>query len=187
MTAGTLILIGGLDVTANAGIVSIPMALIGLGMGALASQLGAVTVSSVDDGVSVEVGGLQNTATNFGASLGTALAGTVLIASLSASFQSGIQHNAAIPADVKTQATVELASGVPFVSDSHLRTALQQSTLTPAAQDAVLQSNQEARIVGLRSALAVVALLAVLALFFTGLLPKRSLAAATAAAATDLE
>ena len=51
------------------------MALVGLGIGALASQLGAVTVSAMPDSQSAEVGGLQNTFTNFGASLGTALVG----------------------------------------------------------------------------------------------------------------
>ena len=53
----------------------VPLLLLGLGIGALASQLGAVTVSAVPDELSPEVGGLQNTATNIGASLGTALAG----------------------------------------------------------------------------------------------------------------
>ena len=52
-------------------------------MGALASQLGAVTVSAVSDKETAEVGGLQNTATNLGASMGTALIGSVLIATLS--------------------------------------------------------------------------------------------------------
>jgi hypothetical protein len=37
------------------------MLLIGLGIGALASQLGAVTVSAVPDDQSPEVGGIQNT------------------------------------------------------------------------------------------------------------------------------
>jgi hypothetical protein len=37
------------------------MLLAGLGIGALASQLGSVTVSSVPDEQSGEVGGLQNT------------------------------------------------------------------------------------------------------------------------------
>ncbi len=54
-----------------------PMLLIGLGIGALASQLGAVIVSAVSDEESSEVGGLQNTMTNLGASLGTALAGSL--------------------------------------------------------------------------------------------------------------
>ena len=61
-------------------------AAVGLGIGALASQLGAVTVSAVPDDQSPEVGGVQNTVTNLGASLGTALAGSILIAVLTASF-----------------------------------------------------------------------------------------------------
>ena len=77
MTAGTLVLIGGISPGAGAGIVTIPMLLMGLGIGALASQLGAVTVSAVPDRESAEVGGLQNTVTNLGASLGTALVGAV--------------------------------------------------------------------------------------------------------------
>ena len=76
------------------------MLLAGLGVGALASQLGAVTVSAVPDEQSGEVGGLQNTATNLGASLGTALAGSVLIAALTASFLQGIQDNPDVPDDV---------------------------------------------------------------------------------------
>ncbi|MET1005262.1 MAG: MFS transporter, partial [Propionibacteriaceae bacterium] len=78
--AGVLILVAGMDPGASAAVVAIPMLLIGLGLGALASQLGAVTVSAVPDSETAEVGGLQNTATNLGASLGTALIGSVLLA-----------------------------------------------------------------------------------------------------------
>jgi hypothetical protein len=51
MLAGTLVLVGGLDPGAGAGIVLIPMALMGIGIGALASLVGAVTVSAVPDGL----------------------------------------------------------------------------------------------------------------------------------------
>ena len=105
-------------------IVTVPLLLIGLGMGGLASQLGSVTVSAVPDEQSPEVGGLQNTATQFGASLGTALAGSVLIASLTASFLSGIAQNPDVPQEVASQASVQLATGIPFISDAHLETAL---------------------------------------------------------------
>ena len=56
--------------------------------------------------------GLQNTGTNLGASIGTALAGSILIAALTSSFLTGIQQNPAVPADVKSQANVELAGGL---------------------------------------------------------------------------
>jgi hypothetical protein len=61
--ASLVILIGLLDLGAGPEIITWPMLLAGLGVGALASQLGAVTVSAVPDEQSGEVGGLQNTIT----------------------------------------------------------------------------------------------------------------------------
>ena len=75
------------------------------------------------------------------------------------------------------QATVELASGVPFISDTDLRKELASSELPPSAQNAVVDENASARLVGLRSALWLVALLTVIGLFFTGMLPRRALRA----------
>ena len=60
--AGLVVMIAALDAGAGPEIVTWPMLLAGLGVGALASQLGSVTVSSVPDEQSGEVGGLQNTA-----------------------------------------------------------------------------------------------------------------------------
>ncbi len=147
------------------------MLLAGLGVGALASQLGAVTVSAVPDELSGDVGGLQNTATNLGASLGTALAGSILIAALGATFIQGIQENPDIPPEVAASAEVELAGGIPFVSDADLQTALDDAGVPPAQADAVVEANTDARIAGLRLSLWVLALLAAVALFFTRLIP----------------
>ena len=171
MLAGTLILIGGIDPGAGAGIVALPMLLMGLGIGALASQLGAVTVSAVPDRESAEVGGLQNTVTNLGASLGTALVGAVLIASLTTGLIHGVQASTAIPADVKTQATTQFAPGVPFISDTDLKAQLQKADVPAAQADAVVQANSDARLSALRTSLWVVALFTVAALFATGLIP----------------
>ena len=60
------VMVAALDAGAGPEIVTWPMLLSGLGVGALASQLGSVTVSSVPDEQSGEVGGLQNTLTNLG-------------------------------------------------------------------------------------------------------------------------
>src|SRR5204863_7844591 len=109
--AGIVVMIAALDAGAGPEIVTWPMLLAGLGVGALASQLGSVTVSSVPDEQSGEVGGLQNTLTNLGASIGTALAGAVLISALSSSFFNGIQNNPKIPENVASKAQVELAAG----------------------------------------------------------------------------
>ena len=159
------------------------MLLIGLGMGGLASQLGAVTVSAVPDEQSPEVGGLQNTATQFGASLGTALAGSILIATLTSAFLTGIAGNPDVPQDVVSQADQELAAGVPFVSNADLESAMTEAGASAEVTQAVVEENAEARIAGLRSALALLAILGVVALFFTRRLPNRQPTGASGATA----
>lgn len=174
MIAGILILVAGMDPGADARIVAVPMLLMGFGLGALSSQLGAITVSAVPDSQSAEVGGLQNTATNLGASLGTALIGSVLIATLSTSFTSGIQDNPAVPSTVQEQAKVQLASGVPFISDTQLHGALDTAGVDQATADAIMSVNSASRLDALRAALALTALLAIAALFMTGRLPEQA-------------
>ena len=171
--AGIVSLIGALEVGSGAAIVTVPLLLAGLGVGALASQLGAVTVSSMPDEMSGEVGGLQNTATNLGASLGTALAGSVLVGALTATFLSGLQSNPDVPPEVASSASVELAGGVPFVSDQDLDEALADAGVPDQTAQAVIDTNESARIDALRLSLTVLAVIAVLALFFTRLLPRR--------------
>ena len=172
LLAGAVVLLGGLDADAGPEIVLVPMLLVGLGIGALASQLGAVTVSAVPDDESPEVGGIQNTMTNLGASLGTALAGSLLIATLTSAFLANVQQNDAIPATAKEQAETELAGGVPFVSDADLEIALDEADVAPATADAALAAYGEARLAGLRAALAILAVLTIVALFLAERIPR---------------
>src|ERR1700749_2746018 len=116
--------------------------LAGLGIGPLASQLGAVTVSSVPDEKSGEVGGLQNTGTQLGASIGTALAGAVLVSALTASFFASVQSNPAVPNNLVTNARTQLASGVPFVSDKDLDAALEEANVSAETAAAVSERNE---------------------------------------------
>jgi MFS family permease len=171
MLVGIVALFASIDPAAGAEIVTVPLLLAGLGIGALASQLGSVTVSAVPDEDSPEVGGLQNTATNLGASIGTALAGSILIAFLTSSFLTGIQQNPAVPDSVKAQANVELAGGVPFISDADLQAALDQADVSEETATAALEANQQARLDGLRAALVVLALVALVALFSARRIP----------------
>ena len=113
-----------LDISAGPEVITGPLLLIGSGLGAMASQLGSVTVSAVSDEQSGEVGGVQNTGTQLGASIGTALAGAILISALTASFFSGIQNNPAVPDNLAANAQTQLATGVPFISDKDLQKAL---------------------------------------------------------------
>ncbi|MCJ0905783.1 MFS transporter [Rhodococcus sp. ARC_M6] len=172
MIIGILLLVAGMDPSANAAVVMVPMLFMGFGLGSLSSQLGAVTVSSVPDEESAEVGGLQNTATNLGASLGTALIGSVLIATLTTSVIAGIEGNPAVPVSVQQQATTDLASGVPFLSTTELQSALTTAGVSEQAITAIVDVNSEARLEALRVAFAVAALLAIAGLFGTGRVPR---------------
>jgi EmrB/QacA subfamily drug resistance transporter len=172
LTAGTVALAIAIDADAGPEVVSVPLLLTGLGVGALASQLGSITVSAVADEDASEVGGVQNTMTNLGASIGTALAGSILIAILSASFLQDIEQNPAVPASVKSQANVKLTGGVSFVSDDDLEQALSKANVPPDVSKEIVDANATARLDGLRVTLGVLALFPLIALFFTPLIPR---------------
>ncbi len=169
--AGLVLLVGLLDIGSGPEIVTWPLLLAGAGLGALASQLGAVTVSAVPEEKSGEVGGIQNTGSQLGASIGTALAGAVLVSALTTSFLTGIENNPAVPDSVTAQAQTKLAGGAEFISDTDLETALSDAHVPPATADEIVEQNEQSRIDGLRVAAAVLALLALAALPFTRGIP----------------
>ncbi|MGZ8752153.1 MAG: MFS transporter [Acidimicrobiia bacterium] len=168
---GLVVFVAALDAGAGPEIVTWPMLISGLGIGMLASQLGAVTVSSVPDEQSGEVGGLQNTASNLGISIGTALAGAVLISALTSSFFAGIESNPAVPKDLSSKAQTELTSGVPFISDADLESALEDAGVSATESAAIVDENAQARLDALRASLSVLAVLALVALFLSRGLP----------------
>jgi len=170
---GIVSLAAALELGVGPEVVTWPMLLAGLGIGALASQLGSITVSAAPDEQSPEVGGLQNTVTNLGASIGTALAGAVVISALTASFFAGIQDNPDIPPELSSKAQVELAEGVPFIPDDDLEAALADAGVEGDTAAAIVEENQRSRLVGLRAALAVLALISLVALFVSRGIPTR--------------
>ena len=171
MIVGIGFLVAGMDPDADAGVLTIPLVLMGLGLGALASQLGAVTVSAVSQRETAEVGGLQNTATNLGASMGTALIGSVLIATLSSVALAGVAQSPEVSDALKSQISTELVGGVPFVSDAQLAAGLQQAGVSQPEIDTITAINADARLQALQVAFALVGLVAIGALFLTGRIP----------------
>ena len=169
--AGLVLLVALLNVGVGPEIVTWPLLLAGAGLGAMASQLGSVTVSAEPDEKSGEVGGLQNTGTQLGASIGTALAGAVLISAMTAAFFTGIQNNPNVPSSVVSKAKTELASGVPFMSEADVKTALSKANVPTATANEIIKVNKQSQIDGLRTSEAILALLALIALPFTRGIP----------------
>jgi ferric-dicitrate binding protein FerR (iron transport regulator) len=66
---------------------------------------------------------------------------------------------------------VKLAGGIPFLSNDDLEAALRKAGVAPTAATAITEENADARVRGLQSALALLAGLALLALFCSGRIP----------------
>jgi MFS family permease len=106
----------------------VALALVGAGLGLLASQLGNINMSAVPPARGSEVGGLQGTAQNLGASLGTALIGSILIASLVSNFQTGVLANPAL-AGVSEDIAATAEANANFVTTEQVRTSAEQAGL----------------------------------------------------------
>jgi hypothetical protein len=78
---------------------------------------------------------------------------------------------------------VQLASGVSFLSDNDLESALDEAGVPDEAASAIVEENSKARLRALRGALAVIAIIAAMALFFSGGIPTRQ----PGSAAADVE
>ncbi|MFF9038813.1 MFS transporter [Streptomyces sp. NPDC014892] len=132
---------------------ALAMALLGVGMGLLASQLGNVVQSSVGEEERSEVGGLQFTAQNLGSALGTALIGSLLIGALAHAFTSQVEDDPALSQEAKQQTSVALQAGISFVPTDQVRTAAERAGLPPSEVDALADSYASAQLDGLKAAI----------------------------------
>jgi EmrB/QacA subfamily drug resistance transporter len=152
----------------------VAMAVLGVAMGLIVSQLGNVIQSAVEEADRGEAGGLQYTAQQVGASLGTAFIGAVVISGLVAAFSANVSANPQISAAVSEQVGIRLEGDVSFVSTEQVRAAAEKAHLEPAQADALVSDYADAQLRALKTGLLVAALLAGVALFVTGSLPARA-------------
>ena len=135
-------------------------------------------MSSVAPAQTNEAGGLQGTAQNLGASLGTALIGSILLIGLTNGFVDRIETNPAIPADVQAALTQAAESKpLPVVTVEQAESLLVEAGLPAADASVVAADYGDALLDGLRNALGAAALFAILAFWFTRKLPGRAVTA----------
>jgi MFS family permease len=172
---GAVAILGTLDVELNDIGFAIGMILFGIGAGLLASQLGNVIMSAAPPAQTNEAGGLQGTAQNLGASLGTALIGAVLLIGLTEGFATTIEQDQTIPADTRAQiAAFARDTGLEVVPVSDVADVATAAGLPPDQVAAVTEAYGTAQLQGLRLALGAVALFSILGLWFTRRLPAGS-------------
>jgi len=152
----------------------IGMALLGIGMGLLVSQLGNVIQSSVGSRDRGEAGGLQYTSQQLGSAIGTALIGAIVITVLGSAFTNQIAEDPRIPEEITTRIDVELAGSVPFVPSPAVTDALADAGVDPEVASAIVESYEESQLTALRMGLFVVVVFIILALFLVRRIPDVS-------------
>ncbi|MFI6492901.1 MFS transporter [Streptomyces sp. NPDC050564] len=150
------------------------MALLGVGMGLLASQLGNVVQSSVGEEERSEVGGLQFTAQNLGSALGTALIGSILIGSLAHVFTTQVEDHPRLSEETRRQTGVALEAGITFVPTEQVRSAAEQAGLPPSEVDALAESYASAQLDGLKAAILATGGITLASFLVTRHLPTRA-------------
>ena len=173
MVVAALVLVGTIDVELNETSFRLALAFFGVGSGLLMSQLGNVIMSSAPAEMTNEAGGLQGTAQNLGASLGTALIGSILLAGLLTGFTSRISENPALSDPVRAQIRTATEQGIEIVTTDQAHAAVLAAGLTPAEADAVTADYADAQLEALKKAMLGVALLALLSIVFTRRLPGK--------------
>ncbi len=182
VSIGAFVMLATLDVNLNDTGFKVALALVGAGAGLLASQLGNVIMSSVGPTQTSEAGGLQGTAQNLGSSLGTAIIGAVLLASLATGFNQRITDDPDVPAAAKQSIAAKTEKGIDVVPASTVEQAAEDGGLPPDQATAVADDYADAELGALRLSLGAVALAALLSLPCTRRLPTAALTPESAAA-----
>jgi MFS family permease len=175
LLVATLGLLSVIDPQIDTTAFAVAMAVLGIGMGLLSSQLGNVLQSSVGDDARGDAGGIQWTGQQLGSALGVALMGAIVIGGLASGFASNIESDPRVSDAVEQQAGIALESGIQFVPADDVRTAADDAGVPPAEVDALVESYSEAQLDALKAGLLLAAFIVVASYFFTGGLPDRPL------------
>jgi MFS family permease len=173
MLIGEILLIGLTSPDLKTTGFAIALALVGAGLGLMASQLSNVNMSSVPAERGSEVGGLQGTAQNLGASLGTALVGSILIASLVSNFTTNILLDAAL-SGVSNDIAIAAEANANFVTVEQVAAGAEAAGLPPDQVAATTAAYADAQIAALKAAFAGISLFSLLALWYVRHLPTRT-------------
>jgi EmrB/QacA subfamily drug resistance transporter len=177
IVVGALLLLATVESTLNTVEFEIAMAILGVGLGLMASQIGNVNLSSVSPSETSEAGGLQGTAQNLGSALGTALIGSILLTSLTGVFNSNVAANPDVPKKVREGVAQQTSGGLAFVPASRAEDELRQQGLPNDEVEPLTDAYSEAEVTALKTALGGVAIIGLAGLLVTRRLPSEPLVA----------
>ncbi len=178
LLVGTLLLLGLIEPEIDTMWFAITMAVLGLGMGMISGQLGNVVQSSVGPTERSEAGGVQNTAQQFGAALGVALMGAIVIGGLASGFLGKVNSDPRLSEATKNTANISLEAGVPFIPASEVETAAAKADVPPDEVDVIVASYSDAELDALKAGLLLAAFIIVGSAFLTRKLPTSAMGSA---------
>ena len=165
-----LVLLTSVDSTLANGVFATGMFLAGAALGLLASQLGNVTMSAVAPDEVSDAGGVQGVFQNLGSSLGTALLGSILIATLGTAFTGNLAASD-LPSSVQSQVNESTQKGVPIMPVAEIPQVAEKAGLSSQQGKQLAGIYENSQLQALRLSFAVLALISVGALFFSRNLP----------------
>ncbi|TFB96242.1 MFS transporter [Cryobacterium adonitolivorans] len=159
------------------------LALVGFGAGTIASQNQNLIMSSVKPQRSNETSGVINTSQNIGASLGTSLAGALILSVFVLTATTLIDSSPVFSASEQSQLDTAVTEKAQIISDAQLSNAVAE---LPADQQAeILEINAEARQTALTVVYAGLALAGLLGFAAALRLPRTPPLSSTGAGSTD--
>ena len=145
--------------------------LVGAGIGTMMGQTGNLTLSAVSVQQAGEASGVNNTFRQMGATLGTAIIGAVIIASITSSMISGVKKSTVIPAPFKvavSSAVRQQASNIEFGGGAQL-----PASIPKKMGDEILSIGHQSVTTANRIAILFAACFSALAFVVSFLLPGR--------------
>ncbi len=171
-----VLLLGTIDPAIDDLAFGVAMSALGLGMGLVVSQLGNAVQSAVGESERSEAGGLQYTSQQFGAALGTALIGAVLISGLIGAFSDSVESDSSIGAEAKAEVGIRLEGDVSFVSAAQIETAAEDFGVTEEEATALVENYEDSQLRALKTALLAAGFIVLISLAGTRNLPREPLA-----------
>jgi EmrB/QacA subfamily drug resistance transporter len=153
----------------------VAMAVLGVGMGLVVSQLGNVVQSAVEESDRSEAGGLQYTAQQLGSSLGTALIGAIVITGLAAAFTANVTDDPRISQATQDQISVRLEENLSFVEAASVQKASEAAGVSPAETTALVEGYSDAQLKALKVGLLACGFVVLASLLATPNLPRKRL------------
>ena len=178
LLAAVAFLLGTIDPQIDTADFDVAMAVLGVGMGLVVSQLGNVVQSAVEESDRSEAGGLQYTAQQLGASLGTALIGAIVITGLAAAFAANIAADPSISQATRDAVSVRLEGELSFVDSATVEQHAREAGLSQSETSAVVDGYADAQLKALKVGLLACGFIVLASLLATHNLPRRRLAAA---------